>query len=150
MQQTIDSVRCIPVHCVARFLRYVFWSRKKVITFCNRCDLRYLLLISLQSWFTPDPKVSQTFFFVFLFVRSETDIGERAREREKEFFFPSPTPLRWRSINPPPVYFLSRVLDGLWRQNRGSVNRLSQSAMFSFSRHEFSFETVFWYSSRSW
>lgn len=27
-------------------------SQKRVITFCTRCDLRYLLLISLQSWFT--------------------------------------------------------------------------------------------------
>ena len=52
MRQTIDSVWCIPVHCVARFLRYVFLSGKKVITFFNRCDLRYLFLISLQLWFT--------------------------------------------------------------------------------------------------
>ena len=31
---------------------------------------------------------------------------------------------RWRSINPPRISFLSRALDGIWRENRGSVNRL--------------------------
>ena len=38
--------------------------------------------------------------------------------------FPSTTLLRWWSINPPRFYFLSPALDGLRRENRGSVNRL--------------------------
>ena len=126
MQHTIDSVWCIPVHCVARFLRYVFLSRKKVITFCNRCDLRYLVLISLQPWFTPDPKVSLypdvvLFFFSFFQKTSASAQARWAREREKEFFFPTPTPLRWRSINPPRFNFYHACLtdfeekiEGLW------------------------------------
>ena len=75
--------------------------------------------------------------------------ASEASERKKEFFFPTPASLRWRSINPF-FFFFSCVLDGLSRENRGSVNRLSQSTMFSFSQHEFSFETASWYSSRPW
>ena len=47
------------------------------------------------------------FFFSFFW---ETSASARA------------TPLHWRSITPP-RFFLSRALDGLWRENRGSVNR---------------------------
>ena len=55
----------------------------------------------------------------------------REREKEKERTFPpSPTPLRWRSIYLPRflIFFLSRAFDRLWRENRGSVNRLPNNA----------------------
>ena len=55
----------------------------------------------------------------------------REREKEKERTFPpSPTPLRWRSIYLPRFlfFFLSRAFDRLWRENRGSVNRLPNNA----------------------
>ena len=55
--------------------------------------------------------------------------GEREDEREvreTKIFSSSPTttPLRWRSLSPLRFYILSAVLDGLWREKRGSVNRL--------------------------
>ena len=39
---------------------------------------------------------------------------------------PAITSLRWRSINPSRSFFLSRALEGLRRENRGSVNRLGE------------------------
>ena len=39
---------------------------------------------------------------------------------------PTITSLRWRSINPSPFFFLSRALEGLRRENRGSVNWLGE------------------------
>ena len=50
--------------------------------------------------------------------------------RPSIFFFPpplTPTPLCWWSTKSPAVYILSPELDGLWRENRGYVNRLSQN-----------------------
>ena len=63
-------------------------------------------------------------FFSFLSV-----ISASARERKKFqlipsiLFFPHLYPLCWRSTNPPRFLFLSRALDGLWREIRGSLNR---------------------------
>ena len=63
-------------------------------------------------------------FFSFLSV-----ISAGARERKKFQLIPSILfflhlyPLRWRSTNPPRFLFLSRPLDGLWRDIRGSLNR---------------------------
>ena len=39
-----------------------------------------------------------------------------------------PPPYAGGSINPPQFYFLSRALNGLWRENRGPVNRLQWSS----------------------
>ena len=41
------------------------------------------------------------------------------------FIFPTPTLLRWWSIYPPSFFFY-HTLDGLWSENRGSVNRLPE------------------------
>ena len=65
--------------------------------------------------------------FIFL-----SDLFENIGERENEcgasiFFFPHPTTLRWRSINPPRFDFLSRALDGLWRENRGPLKICEQA-----------------------
>ena len=49
----------------------------------------------------------------------------RAQERKiKIFFFPHPYPLVLAVNKSPAVYSLSPALDGVWRENRGSVNRL--------------------------
>ena len=80
----------------------------------------------MQSWvenrpvtlnFPEDIACTQTFISLRSF-RKDRRASERARasERERE--------RRWRSINPPRISFLSRALDGIWRENRGSVNRL--------------------------
>ena len=65
--------------------------------------------------------------FIFLFVPFG-NIGERARKKKFQLipsilFFPHLYPLCWRSTNPPRFLFLSRPLDGLWREIRGSLNR---------------------------
>ena len=58
---------------------------------------------------------------------SEASAQERARnmrKKSKEHLFsysPTNTPLHWSLA----VYILSPVFDGLWRENRGSVNRLT-------------------------
>ena len=69
------------------------------------------------------------FYFSFRCLRKDRrarDRSKRARarasaERENEKVIvsssPTPTPLRW-SINPPRICFLSRPLNGLWRENR--------------------------------
>ena len=63
------------------------------------------------------------------------------------FIFPTPTLLRWWSIYPP-GFFLSHTLDGLWSENRGSVNRLPEfgrqikSLNISFF---FVLDCVFWW-----
>ena len=46
------------------------------------------------------------------------------------FFFPHPYPLALAVNKSPAVYILSRALDGLWRENRGSVNRLKKVFKF--------------------
>ena len=56
------------------------------------------------------------FFFLFF---SKTSAS--ARER-KILLPPLLPPVRWRSINPLRFFILSPALDGLWRENRGSVN----------------------------
>ena len=66
---------------------------------------------------------TQTLFY-FSF-RSFRMIGEK--KNSFFFFLPTSTTLRWWSINPPRFFLsprLSRALDGLWRENGGSVNRL--------------------------
>ena len=42
------------------------------------------------------------------------------------FFFPHHYPLALALNKSPAVFFLSRALDGLWRENRESVNRLER------------------------
>ena len=89
--------------------------------------------------------------FIFLFVRfknigelaSEVSAQERtrsAREKMSIFFFPHHYPLALAVNKSPAVYILSpfldalwrgnwvcerATLDGLWRENRGTVNRLN-------------------------
>ena len=63
--------------------------------------------------------------------------SERARtsaEREKEkFFFLQHYPLALAVNKSPAVYILSPALDGLWRENRGSVNRPVEGGLFNYS-----------------
>ena len=47
-------------------------------------------------------------------------------------FFLSPTPLALAVKTSPAVYILSPALDGLWREYRGSVNRLSSIGTRTF------------------
>ena len=47
-------------------------------------------------------------------------------------FFLSPTPLALAVKKSPAVYILSPALDGLWREYRGSVNRLSSIGTRTF------------------
>ena len=54
----------------------------------------------------------------------------RARERKRKNIFPQPYPLTL-AVNISSVvfnFFLSRAFDRLWRENRGSVNRLPNNA----------------------
>ena len=76
--------------------------------------------------------------FIFLFVLFQ-NIGQRESERENErgerrasnFVFPHPYPLALAVNKSPAVFcFLSRALDGLRRENRGSVNRLEKSLLW--------------------
>ena len=67
------------------------------------------------------------FYFSFRSLRKDRRARDRSKrawararesaEREKEKIIvsssPTPTPLRWRSINPPRICFLSRPLNGL-------------------------------------
>ena len=66
-------------------------------------------------------------FYTYLNL-TYTVLKTSANTREKEkwrtiFFFHHPKPLAL-AVFPRGFYFLSRALDGLWRENRGSVNRL--------------------------
>ena len=57
------------------------------------------------------------FYFSFRFF-SKTSVCARAS------FFPHPYPFALAVNKSPAVYILSRALDWLWRENRGTVNRL--------------------------
>ena len=57
------------------------------------------------------------FFFSSFWKTSACSRARRAREKEKY-------PFALAVNKSPAVYFLSRALDGLWRENRGSVKRL--------------------------
>ena len=70
------------------------------------------------------------FYFSFCFFQKHLQ-ATRARENEsgaretKIFFFTlTPTPLHWRSINPRRFTFYHPRFNGLWRESKGSVNRL--------------------------
>ena len=62
------------------------------------------------------------FFFSFFW---KTSACARARARASESF-PHPYPFVLAVNKSPTVYFLSRTFDGLWRENRGSVNRVTK------------------------
>ena len=68
--------------------------------------------------FKRTPACTQTLFH-FIFILFE-NISEH---RASTFFFPIPTPLRRWSINLRGFYFLSRLLDGLWRENSSLRSR---------------------------
>ena len=77
-------------------------------------------LIEVRPWtHNPRPKDLLVFFYSgiactqTLFYFSFRSFRKHRQEREN-----------WQSINLPRFIFLSHALDGLWRQNRGSVNRL--------------------------
>ena len=64
-------------------------------------------------------------FILFSFFSKTSANSQAKRAREKEnFFFPHHYPLVLAVNKTPAVYILSPALDGLWRENRGSVNRL--------------------------
>ena len=61
-------------------------------------------------------------------ARTSAESGER---RASNFVFPHPYPLALAVNKSPAVFcFLSRALDGLRRENRGSVNRLEKSLLW--------------------
>ena len=62
------------------------------------------------------------FFFSFFSKTSASWPAKQARET-----FPHHYPLALAVIKSPAVYILSPALDGLWRENRRSVNRLNQT-----------------------
>ena len=69
-----------------------------------------------------------SFYFSFRSFGKHQRACERARNARKKnkIFLPHPYPLALAGGNKSPsVYFLSRARDGLWRENRGSVNRLN-------------------------
>ena len=96
-------------------------------------EISHLLWPLIENTFAMSVACKQTlFYFSFRSFQKHQRARERSkrartsaeREKEKERTSPTTTPLRWRSINPPAVYILSPALDGLWRENRGSVSRL--------------------------
>ena len=62
------------------------------------------------------------FFFSFFWRTSACARVRRAREREEEKKN-HPYPFALAVNKSPAVYLLSRALEGLWRENRGAVNR---------------------------
>ena len=81
--------------------------------------------------FLPVVACKQTFYFSFRSFQKHRQVKwackneHRAQERKiKIFFFPHPYPLVLAVNKSPAVYSLSPTLDGVWRENRGSVNRL--------------------------
>ena len=62
------------------------------------------------------------FFFSFFLRTSACPPAKQAREN-----FPHHYPLALAVNKSPAVYILSPALDGLWGENRGSVNRLTQT-----------------------
>ena len=72
-------------------------------------------------------KVASTrtlFYFSFRSFLKHRLTRKKNKNEELFSFSTTPNPLCWRSINSRGFYFLSRALDGLWRENRGSVNSL--------------------------
>ena len=73
------------------------------------------------------------FFFSFFWRTSACARVRRAREREKEKQI-TPPPFALAVNKSPAVYLLSRALEGLWRENRGAVNKRART---------FSIQTVY-------
>jgi len=84
------------------------------------------------------------FYFYFRSFPKHRQARERARraKRERErrasiFFFPLLYPLALAvNISPAVFYFLSRALDGLRRENRGSVNMQARKIFIVVTQHE--------------
>ena len=69
-----------------------------------------------------------------LFLGKARSVAPKDVYRWSIFFLSPPPPpsLRGRSKKTPAVYILSPALDGLWREYRGSVNRLSSIGSRTF------------------
>ena len=67
------------------------------------------------------------------FPQKQVSVAPKDVYRPSIFFFPHPYFLALAVNKSLVVYILSRALDGLWRENRGSVNRLHQSQTLSSS-----------------
>ena len=112
---------------------------------CKRDQIKWEMRDCMEKRVTPPKRVTSPTWgppspckqaLIFLYVLCSfwkhwraRERSERARKKNKERLFsssPISTSLRWRSMNPPVFYFLSRALDGLWRENRGSVKRLAK------------------------
>ena len=94
------------------------------------------------------------FFFSFSWKTSACAKARRARERERERArsarkknnLPHPYSFALAVNKPPAVYFLSRALDWLWRENRGgSVNRLLLHGLLPFSPVSLTELCSFWH-----
>ena len=90
-------------------------------------------LLHVQTAFSYGDVLGCLSRFIFLFILSK-NVGERsergARERKIKntyFIFPHHHPLALAVNKSPPVHILSPALNGLLRENRGSVNRLRMS-----------------------
>ena len=59
-----------------------------------------------------------------LFLGKQVSVAPKDVYRPSIFFFPHPYLLALAVNKSPAVYILSPALNGLWRENRGSVNRL--------------------------
>ena len=64
----------------------------------------------------------------------ENERGARERKIRSIFFFPHHRPLALTVNESRAVYILSPALDGLWKENRGSVKRLAISWIKAFLR----------------
>ena len=87
---------------------------------------------SVMSRWQDDDKVIAVQPMVISFLwEKQVSVAPKDVYRPSIFFFPHPYPLALAVNKSPAVYILSRALDGLWRENRGSDNGLLTTPLTS-------------------
>ena len=78
----------------------------------------------MSRWHDDDKIITVQLMVICFSWENQVSVAPKDVYRPSIFFFPHPYPFALAVNKSPAVYFFSRALDGLWRENGGSVNRL--------------------------
>ena len=125
VKKYVRIYRLLVVHL---FLRSVEFLKGECIARQEMRKERFLPVLACKQTFVLACKQT-LFYFSFRSFQKHWRVkwarkNERRERKIKIFFFPHLYPLVLAVNKSPAVYSLSAALDGLWRENRGSANRL--------------------------
>ena len=106
----------------------IFFNANYSSKFCGRQQQTLLLAphdASVMSlWHDDDRIITVQPMIIFFFWEKQVSVAPKDVYRPSIYFFPHHYPLALAVNKSPAVYILSPALNGPWRENRGSVNRL--------------------------